>query len=122
MNCRDVQIRINPFIKDNLTEEEQSEFIFHIRNCRECMDELKLFYTIEHMINRNSDFEYEEIGRIVQAELNRRQSRISKSRRKRMYFNIGILIAELLLLVSAILIFYPGFSADSISEILSFLL
>ncbi|BCJ95212.1 hypothetical protein acsn021_27810 [Anaerocolumna cellulosilytica] len=46
MNCIDVQRLIMPFINDELSNGQLEEFIHHIRNCPNCMEELEVYYVL----------------------------------------------------------------------------
>ena len=46
MNCKECQDRIDRFIDDSLVIEEMDKFIFHVNGCKDCMDELKVNYSL----------------------------------------------------------------------------
>lgn len=46
MNCLEAQSKIVAFIEDKLSDDEELEFIRHIRNCDNCAEELEIYYTL----------------------------------------------------------------------------
>lgn len=46
MTCRNIQKMIMPFIDNELTIDEADEFLEHLKNCPECMEELEFYYTL----------------------------------------------------------------------------
>lgn len=54
-NCKKYQSMIEPFLSDSLTGMECKDFICHVRNCNECMDELQINYVIASVLNELED-------------------------------------------------------------------
>ena len=48
MQCKEATSLIIPFIERELPEDKLKIFLEHIRNCKECREELEIYYTI-HM-------------------------------------------------------------------------
>lgn len=46
MTCLRAQSLITPFINDELNIDELEEFIDHIRTCKECREELEVYYAL----------------------------------------------------------------------------
>ena len=46
MTCNKAQSLITPFINDELKLKELEEFISHIRSCKECREELEVYYAL----------------------------------------------------------------------------
>ncbi len=46
MKCHDAQMMISGFIEERLTDQEMEEFLDHIAGCRDCFDELEVYYMI----------------------------------------------------------------------------
>lgn len=47
MTCKEAEGLIMPYIRDELTDEELSEFLEHIESCPECMEELEIYFTVD---------------------------------------------------------------------------
>ncbi len=54
MQCKEALSLITPFIEKEIPEERLKFFLEHIRNCKECREELEIYYTI-HMYIESSD-------------------------------------------------------------------
>lgn len=51
MTCKEAEKQIPLFLKDSLDEESLSEFIDHIKQCKECKEELAIQYlTVEGLV------------------------------------------------------------------------
>lgn len=46
MNCIDAQRMIMPFINNELNMDQLEEFINHVNNCSNCMEELEVYYVL----------------------------------------------------------------------------
>ena len=46
MNCQNAQSMVLNFINNKLDKEETKEFIEHIRSCKDCWEELEIYYTV----------------------------------------------------------------------------
>ena len=52
MKCHDVQRMIQGFIEKRLTDEQLEAFLEHIASCRDCYDELEVYYMITTGLRR----------------------------------------------------------------------
>ena len=46
MNCLEAQSKIMAFIENKLPDDELREFIKHVRSCKNCYEELDIYYTL----------------------------------------------------------------------------
>ncbi len=46
MNCKQAQRLLVPYINGELDEQEEGEFVKHIRHCSECYEELEVYATV----------------------------------------------------------------------------
>lgn len=46
MNCLEAQSKIMAFIENKLPDDELREFIKHVRSCKNCYEELEIYYTL----------------------------------------------------------------------------
>lgn len=46
MNCLEAQSKIMAFIDGKLPDDEHREFIKHVRSCKNCYEELNIYYTL----------------------------------------------------------------------------
>lgn len=88
MTCKEAERQIPLFLSDSLDEESLAEFMEHIRQCKECEEELAIQYlTVEGLarLEEGASFSLdEELNvKLLQADrrirLNRRIERICKN-------------------------------------------
>ncbi|MSS63370.1 hypothetical protein [Velocimicrobium porci] len=46
MDCKETQANIELFVKDKLDVKKLKEFLYHVEQCEECMDELEVYFTL----------------------------------------------------------------------------
>lgn len=46
MTCKEAEQMVMPYINKELTDKELSAFLSHIHTCRDCYEELEIYYTI----------------------------------------------------------------------------
>lgn len=46
MDCKEVQANIDLFVKDKLDIRSMKEFLDHVDQCDDCMDELEVYFTL----------------------------------------------------------------------------
>ena len=44
--CRETQKKIDAYINESLSGDELKDFVFHVKNCDVCMEELKINYSL----------------------------------------------------------------------------
>ena len=47
MNCREAEKMVVPYIKDKLTIDELDDFLEHVEDCGNCMEELEIHYMVD---------------------------------------------------------------------------
>ncbi|MEG2349532.1 MAG: zf-HC2 domain-containing protein [Hungatella sp.] len=47
MTCKETQSLVMPYIHQELTDEKMDEFLEHIETCKDCKEELEIYYTVE---------------------------------------------------------------------------
>ncbi len=106
MDCNTALGYIEPFLRNELTDEEKEGFISHVRECRDCRNELE-FYYITHAVfdELDKDTDSEDLDYI--AALNRKLEVSQKGvdRRRRLRQITVAVVAFILLAVMAILLF-----------------
>ena len=101
MTCSKTQSLITPFIHDELELKELEEFISHVRACKECREELEVYYALltamkqlDEDKNLSDDFSLE-----LSEKLEREQEKIVHA--KFLYYRKkGIMIVIILLLTT----------------------
>ncbi len=101
MTCSKAQSLITPFINDKLELKELEEFISHVRTCKECREELEVYYALltamkqlDEDQNLSDDFSLE-----LSEKLEREQEKIVHT--KFVYFRKkGIMLLIILLMTT----------------------
>lgn len=77
MNCLEAQSKIMAFIENKLPDDELREFIKHVRSCKNCYEELDIYYTLivgmkqlDESDNISNDFK-NALDRHLDEEMNR---------------------------------------------------
>lgn len=77
MNCLEAQSKIMAFIENKLPDDELREFIKHVRSCKNCYEELDIYYTLivgmkqlDESDNISNDFK-NALDRHIDEEMNR---------------------------------------------------
>jgi len=102
VTCREAELKVTPYINDELTDEELKDFIGHIRSCPSCRDELEMYYTIYKTLNvldSNEAADISDISRQLETDLQRKEKTVEHHRKAQDAFGILIMLAEILLLV-----------------------
>lgn len=58
MDCKTTQSLVIPYIKGELTEEQEEAFLCHVFECRECFEELEIFYTVYEALQKLDEEEH----------------------------------------------------------------
>lgn len=101
MTCLEAQSNIIAYIENGLDKDKKIEFLKHVRNCDDCMEELDIYYTmIEGMHQMDSNL---PISRDFKAELETRIDReLKQNRNKKSFVRSSVVIAVLAILFFAI--------------------
>ena len=57
MNCDEFRKQMNNFIQNNIDEDIIEDFIVHYKNCKNCNEELEIYYMIDRTFNSDMDKE-----------------------------------------------------------------
>ena len=106
MDCNTALGYIEPFLRNELTDEEKEGFIRHVRECRDCRNELE-FYYITHAVfdELDKDTDTEDLDYI--GALNRKLEISQKGvDRRRRFRQIAVAILVIILLAVVILLLF----------------
>ncbi len=106
MNCEEVHQNFDAFIGDRLSVNDTDEFIRHVSSCRDCYDELEVYYMIQAVTGElKEDLESYDLVHLLSDKLAERRRYVR--RRQRMHFVFALLAALLLIAaVYALLYFF----------------
>ena len=101
MTCKEANQYIMPYINDEMTDKEVQAFLEHIQACRECREELEVYYTIfaglAQLDNDKNDF---DMRNLLEKAIARSKSRVRAHRQ----FNAMYMFSQLAAVVSLILL------------------
>ncbi len=101
MDCKTAQSMVTPYIRRELDDRELEEFLEHIEECRECHEELEIYFTIHFALQKldeDKNISY-NIQQMLKDDLEASSWRIRRRKLLR-FWSYGImLVAEVLLTV-----------------------
>lgn len=107
MTCLEAQSKIIAYIENKLERNDKQEFLIHVKNCKECREELNIYYTmIEGM--RQLD-ENEPLSKDFDADLERRMSQELNTNRKKKDAIRGSVLVLMIGMFSFAIIIYVNF-------------
>lgn len=107
MKCSKFAQLIPNFIDDNLDTEYYDEFVTHAKECKDCREELEIYYMITVGFDRIEDDtakSYDIQGELEQ-QLLRYEEKADKIFKRKIYTNMLIVLAETCGILTAILQF-----------------
>lgn len=99
MSCRETRKHIDQFIKDELEGRELWDFIKHIMECPECMEELEIQYLVSEGIQhleKGSTFD-------LQGQLDKKIEKAEKKIRARKWVIAFMYVIEVIAILAVIL-------------------
>lgn len=120
MTCMKAQSLITAFINDELEIDELEEFISHIQSCRDCMEELEVYYALltamkqlDEDKNLSNDFNQELRDKIERSQERIIHLKYNYFRKKGVLFVIIILVTAFFSLYHY---FIPGEPENPVKE------
>ena len=100
-NCQNAQSMVLNFINNKLDKEETKEFIEHIRSCKDCWEELEIYYVM--LIGLKQLDEGEELAadfkEKLQNEVDSRYLEIEKNSKRKYAAKIVIVLTIAVMLI-----------------------
>lgn len=105
MNCEEAHQRFEDFLNDRLSVNETDEFIRHIDGCKDCFDELEVYYMVRTATGELSedDLESYDLTHILSDKLENRRKYVRRWQILRFVFALS---AALLLIAAVYFIFF----------------
>lgn len=102
MDCKTAQQMITPYINRELTDRELEGFIDHIRDCKECYEELEIYFTIHFALQKldeDKNVSY-NIQKMLKDDLRTSERRVQHRKVARYYRFVLVVLAEAALLLT----------------------
>ena len=107
MDCNTALGYIEPFLRDKLTDEEKEEFIYHIKQCKDCRNELEFYYITYAVFDElENDTDSENLDYIAALNKKLEISQKGLNRRRRLRQIAAAVVVVILLGVAAALFFW----------------
>lgn len=101
MTCKEAVQNIMPYINNEMSVQEVEEFLAHIRGCRECYEELEVYYTIyAGLAQLDSDSDNFDMHNLLESALKSSQNRV----RAHKNFDIFYVVSQVAAVLSLILL------------------
>lgn len=103
MDCKRAQSMVTPYILKKLNDKELEEFLEHVANCRECYEELEIYFTVHYTLQRLDDEEGStvyDVENALQNSLEESRFYVWKTRVTRFYRMGLMMLAQLFLLLT----------------------
>lgn len=102
MDCKSIQKKIPDFSEGKLSAKDDLEFINHVAECKDCHEELEIYYMLQYGISDEEPETYDFV-KLVDLRLDNRFDEIMKMRRnKKIMFSLWGVVNLLLLLEAGI--------------------
>lgn len=106
MDCKEAQQKIIPYINGELSARELEDFLWHIRNCRECYDELEIYYILyAGLSNLDGKDERFDFQNMLKEALENSERQIQRKHFFTFYYVVSQGLAMLALLCVAVFAF-----------------
>ena len=104
MNCMEARRMVTPYIKGELSEKELEQFLKHIEQCSDCMDELDIYFTVYQAMDRLDAEDHPDYNfkRMLNESIHAAKRRIVFSRIFRLMRTALFVLTDLLLLLCVI--------------------
>lgn len=101
MNCQNAQSMVLNFINNKLDKEETKEFIEHIRDCKDCWEELEIYYVMLVGLKQLDDGEElaEDFRQKLQNEVDSRYVEIEREHKRQYATKIISVLASAVILI-----------------------
>lgn len=101
MTCKEAEQMIMPYINDELTDKQLGPFLEHINGCKDCYEELEIYYTIYAGLSQlDGENEGLDMNNLLQEALHASEQRV----RGRIFFNVYYTLSQVLAMAALLAI------------------
>ncbi len=105
MDCNTALSFIEPFLRNEMSDEDKERFIYHVKNCKDCRNELEFYYITHAVFNElDKDMDAEDADYIAALDRKLETTQKGVNRRRRLR-QIAAGAIVLILLAVALLLF-----------------
>ena len=112
MECKTAKSLVNAYIEGSLNDQDCIDFLAHVKGCRDCYDELETYFIVDYALqyldtggdsNRSFDMQ-----KLLKDDVRWNEKRILRTRMVRGVTAAGIILSEILLVITGFIKFNPG--------------
>ena len=109
LDCREAELRIQPYLDRTLNDRECKEFLHHIRGCKECRSRLETGFLVEHALEYldESDRDSFDIEKLLNEDITKVERGILMGKITEFLTWAGIVIMAVVIGLIALRIFAP---------------
>jgi len=104
MNCQDIQKLVTVYIKKELHGKKLEEFMEHIKTCKDCYEELEIYYTIQfalRQLDNNEQVTY-DVREHLAEHLHQTEKKIYMKRRHNIYSLVLVFLAQMAVILTLV--------------------
>ena len=106
MDCNTALGYIEPFLHNELTDEEKEGFIKHVNSCKDCRNELEFYYITYSVFDESDkDMDHNDLDYIAALDRKLRTSKKGLDRRRMLRRIAIVAIVIVFLAIAAVLMF-----------------
>ena len=123
MDCEQAKAMVTSYIEGTLTDQECIEFLKHVKKCPACHEALETYFIVDYALQfldeEGSDRSF-DMQKVLKDDIRWNETRILKTRMIRGITLGGMVLSDILLLITAIIKFNPSV-AKAITDHISIL-
>ena len=79
MNCKEACRRIPDYLSGNLDIKEEESFLEHIKDCKDCHEELELYFTLDRSLKQldSDDFQAGDMKKALEEDMKEQSERVA---------------------------------------------
>lgn len=106
MNCKEAEKSIAGFVENKLDDDTMEDFITHVQECPECMEELSIQYLVAIGMSRLEEDGTFDLGGELQKRLTTYQNRIRRRKRINItYFGLEVAFVAVMAFLSVFVLY-----------------
>ncbi|MBQ8185111.1 MAG: zf-HC2 domain-containing protein [Lachnospiraceae bacterium] len=100
MTCKEAAQFVMPYINDEMTDKEVETFLEHIRGCKECYEELEVYYTLyAGLAQLDSGSDNFDMHNLLEGAIRESEGRVQAHKN----FNVIYVISQVVAVISLII-------------------
>lgn len=102
MDCNEAQKLIVPYVKMKATSDEMVSLFKHVDECKECRDELEIYYILEHGLSEEHEELSFNLKEKFEKQIKEDKSYIEREKKIRIFSGFICSVSNIVLVISII--------------------